>query len=58
MFKGPTICPKCGRELELALPPGGKGQRFEQCFNCDRPDPMKSDRMMNGWLKGELAPRE
>ena len=58
MYKGPAICPKCGRILELALPPGGNGQRFSQCFNCDRPDPMKSDRMMNGWLKGELAPKE
>jgi hypothetical protein len=57
MFKGPAICPKCGRELELALPLGGKGQRFNQCFNCDRPDPIKSEQTQ-AWLKGELAPKE
>jgi hypothetical protein len=54
MFKGPTICPKCGGVLELALPSGGKDQRFSQYFNCDRPDPLKSDQM-KGWLKCELG---
>jgi hypothetical protein len=43
--------------LELALPPGGKGQPFNQCFNCDRPDPLKSEQTQ-AWLKGELAPKE
>jgi hypothetical protein len=57
MFRGPGICPKCGRELELALPLGGKGQRFNQCFNCDRPDPIKSEQTQ-AWLKGELAPKQ
>jgi hypothetical protein len=57
MFKGRTICLKCGRDMELALPPGGKGERFAQCFNCDRPDPLKSERMQ-AWLRGELAPKD
>jgi hypothetical protein len=52
-----NTCPKCGREMELALPPEGKGQRFFQCFNCDRLDPLKSDHS-HGWLKGELARKE
>jgi hypothetical protein len=58
MFRGPNTCPKCGRDLELALPPNGsKGERFNQCFNCDRPDPMKSDTTRK-WLKGELSPKD
>jgi hypothetical protein len=37
-------CPKCGRQMDLALPSDGtKGKRFYQCFNCDRPDPLKSE---------------
>jgi hypothetical protein len=56
--KGIIICPKCGRELEMALPPnGGKGHRFNQCFNRDRPDPIKSGNTQ-AWLKGELAPND
>jgi hypothetical protein len=43
--------------LELALPPEGKGKRTWQCFICDRPDPMTSNKTQ-GWLKGELAPKE
>ena len=50
-------CPHCGAYLTLALPPGGKGKRTFQCFDCDGPDPLKSDKV-NGWLKGELAPRD
>jgi hypothetical protein len=38
----------------LALPPGGKGPRTFQCFDCDRPDPLKSEKT-TGWLKGELG---
>src|SRR3981081_3292364 len=30
-------CPGCGAFLILALPPGGKGQRTFQCFECDGP---------------------
>jgi len=41
-------------DLFLALPPGGKGQRKLQCFDCDRPDPMKTDEA-TGWLSGELG---
>jgi hypothetical protein len=29
--------------LILALPLGGKGKRTFQCFDCDRPDPLKTD---------------
>jgi hypothetical protein len=48
-------CPGCGAFLILALPPGGKGQRTFQCFECDRPDPLKSEHA-SGWLKSELQP--
>jgi hypothetical protein len=37
------------------LPPGGKGRRVFQCFDCDGPDPLKNDQAA-GWLKGELHP--
>jgi hypothetical protein len=49
-------CPRCGANLILALPPGGKGQRSFQCFECDRPDPLETDAVQ--WLKGELRPPE
>jgi hypothetical protein len=39
------------------LPFGGEGQRSWQCTDCERPDPLKSDRA-NGWLKGELGQKE
>jgi len=48
-------CPGCGAFLILALPPGGKGPRTFQCFECDRPDSLKTDTAM-GWLKSELQP--
>ena len=48
-------CPHCGELLILALPPGGKGQRTFQCFDCDGPDPLKTERV-TGWLKSELQP--
>ena len=44
-----------GTYLTLALPPGGKGKRTFQCFDCDGPDPLTTERTM-GWLKGELQP--
>jgi hypothetical protein len=47
-------CPKCGAHLILALPPGGKGQRTFQCFDCERPDPLESASVL-GWLDGELG---
>ena len=37
-----------------ALPPGGSGKRTFQCFDCDRPDPLKSPDAI-GWLAGELG---
>jgi hypothetical protein len=40
--------------LILALPPGGKGRRTFQCFDCDRPDPLKNP-LITGWLDGELG---
>ena len=48
-------CSKCGAHLILALPARGKGSRTFQCFVCDGPDPMKTDKA-TGWLKGELHP--
>jgi len=56
MGKGerPT-CPYCGALLILALPPDGKGPRQFQCFDCDQPDPIKTEKV-TGWLKGELQP--
>jgi hypothetical protein len=45
----------CQSEMKLALLPGGKGRRTFQCFECDRPDPLKSDHA-SGWLQGELRP--
>lgn len=36
-------------------PPGGKGQHTFKCFECERPDPLKTDQVM-GWLKDELQP--
>ena len=48
-------CPGCRANLVQALPPGGKGQRTFLCFDCDRPDPLKTDKA-TGWLEGELQP--
>ena len=48
-------CPNCGAHLILALPPGGGGPRTFQCFDCDRPDPLKNEKV-TGWLKSELHP--
>ena len=49
-------CPKCGAYLMLvAAPSDGRGPRMFQCFECDLPDPIKTDKVM-GWLKGELQP--
>lgn len=48
-------CPHCREPLTLALPPGGKGPRTFQCFDCDRPDPLKTDALR--WLMSpELKP--
>jgi len=48
-------CPHCWAYLTLVLPPGGEGKRTFQCFDCDRPDPMTTEKAI-GWLKGELQP--
>lgn len=47
-------CPDCGAYLTLALQPSGIGPRTLQCLDCERPDPIKSDRT-TGWLAGELG---
>jgi hypothetical protein len=47
-------CPDCGAYLTLALPPGGKGPRTFQCFDCEGPDPLNSP-YAAGWLAGELG---
>jgi hypothetical protein len=43
--------------MMLALPPGGKGQRPYQCFQCDRPDPLKTNQV-DDRIKGSLKPPE
>jgi hypothetical protein len=48
-------CPLCGSTMVLAIPPRGKGPRTLKCFECDRPDPLKSDKAI-GWLQGDLKP--
>ena len=48
-------CPECGGYLTLAPPPDGKGPRTLQCLECDRPDPIKTEKII-GWLNGELKP--
>jgi transposase-like protein len=48
-------CPECGELLVLTLPPNQKGKRRFQCFDCERPDPLGTDKVM-GWLKSELQP--
>jgi RNase P subunit RPR2 len=50
-----STCPHCGAFLIPGLPLGGKGQRRFQCLDCDRPDPLKTDKA-TGRLKGELQP--
>jgi hypothetical protein len=53
-FDQARLCPQCGSPMVLALPPGGEGPRKLECFECARPDPLKSDAVQ--WLKGELQP--
>ena len=48
-------CPECGAYLILALPQDGKGKRTFQCFECDRPDPLKTEAAI-GWISSELRP--
>ena len=47
-------CPRCGKPMMLALPPGGTGPRTLQCLDCERPDPLRSDALK--WLSSELRP--
>jgi formate dehydrogenase maturation protein FdhE len=48
------LCPQCGSPMVLAPTPEGEGPRKLQCFECARPDPLKSDAIQ--WLKGQLQP--
>jgi hypothetical protein len=49
-------CLKCGADLTLVLPAvGSTGQRTFQCFDCDRPDPLKTDKAMR-WIESGLQP--
>jgi hypothetical protein len=48
------LCPRCGSPMVLALPREGEGPRKLECFECTRPDPMKSDAVQ--WLQGQLQP--
>ena len=43
--------------MMLALPPRDKGHHLYQCFECDRPDPLKTNQL-DGWMKGPLKPPE
>jgi hypothetical protein len=43
--------------MMLALSPGGKGQRLYQCFQCERPDPLKTNEI-DAWIKDSLKPPE
>ena len=57
-FYGPiqtTDLPRMRGYLTLAPPPDGKGPRTLQCLECDRPDPIKTEKII-GWLNGELKP--
>lgn len=54
MTKPSPTCPKCGKPMTMALPPGGKGLRSLQCMDCDRPDPLQSPDV-TGWIKGLLG---
>jgi hypothetical protein len=44
-------CPTCGKPMEMALPPGGKGPRILTCVECDP----KRDEKAKGWLAGDLG---
>ena len=48
------LCSICEKPMTFALPFAGKGLRSWQCIDCERPDPLKSDRA-SGWLNGELG---
>jgi hypothetical protein len=52
---GTRTCPNCKSGMVLALPSNGKGPRTLQCIDCDRPDPLKSEKA-TAWLKSELQP--
>jgi hypothetical protein len=43
--------------MMMALQPRDKGQRLYQCFDCDRPDPLKTNQV-DGLTKGSLKPPE
>ncbi len=48
-------CPNCGAFLNPSTASRRRGTAHVQCFECDGPDPLKTE-MVTGWLKGELQP--
>jgi hypothetical protein len=48
-------CPKCGKPLTLALPPGARGERVLLCLDCDGVDPLRSDAAKR-WVDSPLKP--
>jgi hypothetical protein len=46
-----------GAILILALPPAGDGRRTFQCFDCDRPDPIKTEKN-NRLVDGQITAAE
>ncbi|MBV9530796.1 MAG: hypothetical protein JO283_06940 [Bradyrhizobium sp.] len=47
-------CPICNKPMEFLLPPGGAGPRTFRCLDCDRPDPLQSERVKR-WVESELG---
>jgi hypothetical protein len=47
-----SACPTCGKPMEMALPPGGKGPRELRCVECD---PL-GDEKITRWLQSGLQP--
>jgi hypothetical protein len=39
----------------LVLPSDGKSPAILECLRCDRPDPLKSERV-EGWIRSSLRP--
>jgi hypothetical protein len=44
-------CPTCGKQMTMALPPGGKGPRILRCVECD---PLREEKV-KGWLAGDVG---
>ena len=58
MFHGqgrPSDVPLLRGTLDSGATPDGKGPRKLRCFDCEQPDPIRTEKV-TGWLKGELQP--